>query len=300
MEIKEILTVFGISKSKNIEQIHANAWNIDDKYILKKSFNQDELKKSARLGDLLHSENIAVPEYLKADDGKTCVQMDDSYYVLMKKINGQHFDAFVGDAFKNGVLLGGLVANLHMALKNIEEKVECCDADYMADFYNYIMKNLNAKSIVVESEIVDYCYNFDLLYKTLPRQLIHRDLHCANMLFEDECFAAFLDFDMSQKNIRLHDICYLGATLLVDNYRDEARVHIWCDIFLGILKGYNKKISLTENEICAIPYTFVFIEMIFAAFFAEIGEIETSKSCIEMVRWLFDNKKFIAELIAKG
>jgi Ser/Thr protein kinase RdoA (MazF antagonist) len=43
---------------------------------------------------------------------------------------------------------------------------------------------------------------------------------------------------------------------------------LWSEIFGGILDGYSKTIELTKGELKAIPYMFVFIELIFTAYYA--------------------------------
>lgn len=47
-------------------------------------------------------------------------------------------------------------------------------------------------------------------YKTLPRQLIHRDMHTSNLLYRNGMFS-YIDFDMSQRNVRIFDIVYLAG-----------------------------------------------------------------------------------------
>lgn len=51
-------------------------------------------------------------------------------------------------------------------------------------------------------------------YDRLPRQLIHRDVHFGNFLFDHGEFSGYIDFDLSQKNIRIFDICYFLTGLL--------------------------------------------------------------------------------------
>ena len=81
-------------------------------------------------------------------------------------------------------------------------------------------------------------FAFESVYKTLPRQIIHRDMHPGKLLFDKGVFTGYLDFDLSQSNARIFDIVYLGCGLLVDNYKDETRLGQWCDIFAGIIQGY--------------------------------------------------------------
>jgi len=49
----------------------------------------------------------------------------------------------------------------------------------------------------------DYIENFGALYGKLPKQLIHRDPNPSNILFEGDEVSGFIDFDLSEINIRL-------------------------------------------------------------------------------------------------
>ncbi|MCL2409452.1 MAG: phosphotransferase [Oscillospiraceae bacterium] len=286
-ETKEILAMFGIYAPERVEQIYKSAWSIDDKYILKTNSDKAQLDKSILLSDLLIKEKTPVPEFLTAPDGKRYVQIDDVYYTLMEKIDGHYLDPYADVPYENGIMLGELVADLHLALGKIGDEFECYDADYMNELDDWILKRIKENNVQISQEIIDYCYSFGPLYRTLPRQLIHRDVHMWNLLFNGRDFCGYLDFDNSQKNVRLHDLCYLGANLLVDNYQDQSRVTIWRDIFRGVLEGYSSVFELTENEIKAIPYMFVFIELTFAAAYAPQGQHELS---VDMTKWFYRNR----------
>lgn len=92
----------------------------------------------------------------------------------------------------------------------------------------------------------------------------------------------------------MFDIVYLGCSQLVENYKDEARLKQWCEIFKGILQGYNGLLPLSKDKINAIPPLFVFDEILLTAFYLKNGEPHIAKSREEMTNWLHDN---IAALI---
>jgi len=294
--MKHILSQFGVNNAQCIEQIYKSAWNIDDCYILKSNSDRTRLEKSLLLSDLLLQQNIPVPEYLRTPDGQAYVHANGVFFVLMKKINGHHLKPYEGCPAENGRLLGTLLAELHTALQKISDHVDCHDADYNKELDDYILKHITANAIEVPGTIIDFCRGFAPLYHTLPRQLIHRDVHTGNMLFSGKELSGYLDFDLSQKNARLHDLCYLGATMLVGNYQDETRFATWCDIFRGVLAGYNQVCELTQHERQALPYMFVFIELTFTAFFAQIAQPDISASCLDMTKWLFEHCEKIARL----
>ena len=297
MELKDILSVFGICSVETIEQVHEGVWSINDKYILKKNTDFNHLSKSILLNNLLLKNGVSVPKYLKASEKRAYVQIDDTYYCLMKKLSGNHFDPYIDNSYENGVVLGKAVADLHRALREIDRDFDCDDADCMQEFESWILDEIREKDIQIQQNLIDYCYEFASLYNDLPRQLIHRDIHLGNLLFMDNEFSGYLDFDISQKNIRLFDICYLGVSMLVENYQDKNRFDMWRQIFRGIINGYEKLFKLTRNEIEAIPYMFVLIEVLFVSFFSKIEQTEISANCVDMAEWLYTNKDVLINLI---
>jgi len=263
-----------------IKQIHKSAWHVGDQYILKRGGGLAVLEKSTRLSGLLAAKGVPVPEYI----GRP-VQSDGTWHVLMKKITGGHIDPYQGDPYENGVMLGKLVAELHAALREIPGDFDCPDADYMLQLEAYIVPEVH-----VPKHVLAYARAFGPLYEKLPRQLIHRDAHTGNMLFQDGAFMGWLDFDNAERNARMHDLCYLGATMLVGNYRKRRRLKLWKDIFRGVLRGYDEISPLMQQEREAVPYMFVHIEILFAAFFSKNGQGKISKKCLHMARWLYRHR----------
>jgi len=293
--LENILSRYGISASAHITQIYRSAWDVDGAFILKSNGSREELEKSVRLNRLLLSEGVPVVEYIGAADGSPHVFAEDTYWCLMKKIRGAEFDPYIGDPKQNGILLGGAVAVLHRALKNIEDQIEAPDADFLNEFTTWIFPELQKSDLLLTDGLTDSLSRFlERDYPALPRQPIHRDLHLSNLLFENGALTGYLDFDMCQRNARVFDFVYLGCSQLVENYKDEARLQAWRVIFGGIMQGYSASLPLLENEIKAIPALFVFDEALFTAFYVKIGQPDTAKKCADAANWLYAH---IAELI---
>ena len=210
-ELRKALAEFDLNYSQNIdiEQIHKNAWKINDAYILKKSGSVAELTKGMTLSRLLREHHVPVTQFYSTKKGESYFKADNAYYCLMKKIPGKHLDPYTGDRFKNGIMIGAIIARLHIALQKIQDQVDCYDSDYKHEFYHYVLDEFKHKHIKIRKEIIESSQSFLPLYSTLPRQLIHRDLHLGNLLFEEGTFAGFIDFDISQTNVRLFDVCYM-------------------------------------------------------------------------------------------
>lgn len=289
-ELSEILTSFNIQKANYIEQIHRNIWSIDNTYILKRGTNHVQFGKNVTLSNMLAEKGIPVARYYKTIDGKSYYVGGNECYCLMGKISGQHMDPYLGNSKENGRILGNTVATLHIALKEIEGQIECCEANSIKELNDWIVEKIKIEKIDLRTDIIDDFFAFEPLYSTLPRQLIHRDMHLGNLMFDNWNFVGYLDFDISQKNVRIFDICYLGAGMLMGNYQREDRFKLWREIFDGVVQGYEEICPLLENERMAIPMMFIIIELTFTAFFSRIGRVEVLQSCIDMVNWLYDNK----------
>ena len=149
---------------------------------------------------------------------------------------------------------------------------------------------LEKNNIAFTDGVIERLQHFFLQdYESLPRQLIHRDLHTSNFLFENGILSGYLDFDLSQRNVRIWDIVYLGCSLLVDNHKDKKRLKEWRDIFFGIVHGYSELLPLSDDEICAMPALFVFDDVLFTAFYSKIGQPEIARNCMELAYWLHEN-----------
>lgn len=85
---------------------------------------------------------------------------------------------------------------LHKALKSIENKVDAYDADFLNELSAWIAPELENHNVSFNDGLVDDIAVFlSRDYKTLPRQLIHRDVHTSNLIFVNGMFH-YVDFDM--------------------------------------------------------------------------------------------------------
>ena len=287
--LEDVLHLYGVEKAVDIRQANTRSWVIDDAFVLKSNEKQAEFNKSILLNRLLLSEGVPVIEYLTTRSNEHYAFHDNKYWCLMKKIKGAHLDPFEGNAKGNGILLGRAVAKIHKALKSIEGKIEVWDNDFFTELSSWIVPELEKSGTSFDSALMERIYAFEPVYRTLPRQIIHRDMHPGNLLFESGVFTGYLDFDLSQRNVRIFDIVYLGCGLLVDNYKDETRLRQWRDIFAGIIQGYAELSPLSADELDSIPVLFLFDEVLFTAFFFSIDQPVVAKSCIEMTKWLYEN-----------
>ena len=110
------------------------------------------------------------------------------------------------------------------------------------------------------------------LYEKLPVQLIHRDVHFGNFLFANGEFSGYIDFDLSQRNIRIFDPCYFLLSLLSEREKNGITEAQWFEFLENVFAGYEEKLELSEAEKQAVPYVMECIELLFAAYFEGIGD----------------------------
>ena len=110
------------------------------------------------------------------------------------------------------------------------------------------------------------------MYDCLPKQLIHRDVHWGNFLFFEGNLSGYIDFDLSQRNIRIFDICYFLAGLLAEETDDAFTKEDWLEWVKSLIDGYESVISLSPEEKSAIPCVMECIEILCTAYFISIKD----------------------------
>lgn len=91
----------------------------------------------------------------------------------------------------------------------------------------------------------------------------------------------YIDFDLSQRNIRIFDLCYFMAGRLSEEEKLNMTEEQWFSMLDDVFRGYQERIVLTEEEKQAVPYVMQAIELLFAAWF--IGE-QDSKGAEDAIR----------------
>ena len=68
----------------------------------------------------------------------------------------------------------------------------------------------------------NYSDNMDKLYPLLPKQLIHRDPNPSNIIVDHGEITGFLDFELTERNVRIFDPCYAATAILSETYEDTS------------------------------------------------------------------------------
>ena len=146
-----------------------------------------------------------------------------------------------------------------------------------------------------EEFFTDYIDTFGKLFDRLPKQLIHHDPNPSNILFDNGEVSGFIDFDLSEVNVRLWDACYCATGILSES-SDEAYAK-WPDVLGGILNGYDNESKLTKEEKQAIFHVICSIQMICVAYFESHEEFkQLAKTNRNMLMYIVNSKAQIQQI----
>lgn len=286
----EILRRFGFAptvKTEPLRTLNNSTWTVDGDFILKQNSDKSQAEKAFALNKFLRGEGIPVAEYLTADNNEGVVAFEDNFYTVMRKMRGEHVEAFAGDFTSRAFHTGVEIARLHKALKKFSG-ADVYDADMINEGKGWVSEAVESKNIPVPREIIDTCLDFAEEYRALPRQLIHRDIQYGNILFENNMLSGFLDFDLSKKEVRVFDVVYFMTAVLADNYGDSIKK--WRRFAEAFLRGYHSENKLYAAEIRAFHKMALSIQFIFIAWFAS-KQPELLAGSIKMAEWIFSNKE---------
>jgi Ser/Thr protein kinase RdoA (MazF antagonist) len=265
-----------------IDSPSQTAWDIDGRYVLKRYRNSDEAQRGIQLAELLHAEGIPVIRYIADKNGQ--LFSPDELCCLMMKLPGRHVDFF--EEPQTASAMGAELAKLHIALARIEQGVSCYDVDLFTEWRELFIPSV--RGLLADSIIDKVDSRFQAVYPSLPRQLIHRDVHPQNVLFDGGKITGWLDFDIGQKNVRLFDLAYFLSGLLIGNTNDPDKIKVWHTIYRNLVAGYDEVNILSREERDALPILMIVIECLFCWWNKQNGDTEQLEVSIGLSKWLIN------------
>ena len=281
----------------------SNVWIVGEDYILKTE-GKSRLLTNLKIVKALSADgaNVGVPIPTKRGED----YLDgDHIFTLTLGIKGKPLssDEYFGeDREQFGILYGESIANLHQNLKSVESELKVYQKDLLKEVTEWALPLVKKISLqwsmgIPESFFENYIDAFTKLYPKLPEQLVHRDPNPGNIIFENGKVSGFVDFDISERNVRLWDPCYL-ATGILCSWNDIPDIKtLWPEILSGVLNGYDRINPLTSEEKAAIYYIICAIQMIFVAYCDDIPELqELAKTNREMLMYIIENEAVIKRI----
>jgi Ser/Thr protein kinase RdoA (MazF antagonist) len=293
IELNKALQHWNIS-SENIKQIYSSAWQIGDKYILKTGNNIDNLINNLTIIKALSEQKIPVAEIIQTAKGEDYILDGNTYFFLSKRIAGEHIaDIYADDYQEMAYIIGRILGKLHLSFRVCQDKISFYDNNFYEEINGWVLQTLQHKNIsyVPEALLKECVSKLENLYPKLPRQLIHRDIHLGNMLFKDNTLTGYIDFDLSQINARIFDLCYMLLGFLIDNTENEDKTTKWFEILHRLVSGYSSILQLTVEEKAAVPIIMLSIELLFVAYFESMDDSTRAAGSAKILIWLWKNQE---------
>lgn len=269
------------------------AFYVGKNFVLKFSKNYDEVKNAIALCDAIKGAGLCISSPIETTDGQVCVQDSELFFYVTRRIFGTQMIAhnfYEGDSATKARFVGEIIGQLHLIL---------CQAKTSVDdesVKNWALPKLKDILSLSESFCQGYLNEFEKLYDKLPKQIIHRDPNPSNIIVSQDEWG-FIDFELSEKNLRIYDPCYAAVAILSESFdeKDQAKLSKWLEIYRNILWGYDSVVKLTNEECVALPYVVVADQLVSTAWFSEQDKytelFETNKRMTQWLITIFDELK---------
>ncbi len=296
-KIQQIINEWDIEK-KDIKQIYDSAWHIGEDFVLKTYEDVNMLQRNIKILTILEDMGIPVGGIILTKDRKTYAKDNEYYYILTNKLSGSNLT----DIHKNTTIaseMGRVLARLHNALKECETQDEFWDNSLLKEMNGWI-KEAFVKSnwkYIGESAFCNLVDRLEKVYDRLPVQLIHRDVHPGNFLFDNGTFSGYIDFDLSQRNIRIFDLCYFMLGLLSEEEVLDISEEQWFDTLKYFFAGYEQEHKLLPEEKQAVTYVMEAIELLFIAWFMEQNDIKCAEDAMKIYQFVEKNEEMVLKII---
>lgn len=290
--MKDLLRNWDIAYSE-ITEIQEDVWKIDDIYFLKAATNED-WTRNFMLSMELRKAGIPAPEVVATRNGDTYLMQENKYYYLTRTLKGRHYSR--EEIIENpelAHLVGQVIAKLHWAFTEIPDEHRFEDADFVKELNGWIKSNLveHASNSYTYSIFQDCVSKLESVYNNLKRHLIHRDMHLGNILFVGHEITGYIDFDITQINVRIFDIAYLLAGWIVNKVDDDAYMSKWRQTVKHVIEGYQEVQQLYEIELSSIVIMMCCIEILFVAYYSGMKDTENASLAEECLKWLWSNQE---------
>ncbi len=294
--VEGLLHLWGLEQEKvtdiYYEQTgHRNesAFYIGEEYVLKFTANLAKLKNHISISKALEKVGVSAAVPVNTLDGREYVENGDLYYCLTKRLEGKQLDAgnmYEGDFTTKARFVGEILGQLSLVLANVEAMVN--EPNLYESVVGYAIPRLKGRLAAPNNIFESYEKEFRDLYSKLPKQVIHRDPNPGNIILAGEKWG-FIDFELSEKNLRIFDPCYAATAILSESLEAEnaEKLQKWIQIYKSIVYGYDDVVKLTKEEKKAIPYVVLSNQLLALAWFAEQEKYkdlyETNK---KMTEWM--------------
>lgn len=155
-------------------------------------------------------------------------------------------------------------------MTNVADRNALISKTYDLDHDKCVIAGLlhDISAIIKPEDMLKYAYENCLDVCEAERN--HRDPNPSNIIVSQDEWG-FIDFELSEKNLRIYDPCYAAVAILSESFdeKDQAKLSKWLEIYRNILWGYDSVVKLTNEECAALPYVVMADQLVSTACFSE-------------------------------
>lgn len=302
--IKEVLKYWELENEKLTDIVYAetghvseNACYVGEEYVIKFSPILGKIEKHISLSQAMESVGLSTGTPVKTKEGEYIVANEDLYFFVTKRVEGQQLKAstmYLDDYMAKARFIGEIVGLLSVALAKVD--VITNQANIYKTAMDWAIPTLIGEMDWLESFVEKYEKEFGAIYESLPQQIIHRDPNPGNIILCGDKWGV-LDFDLSERNVRIFDPCYAATAILSESFEagNEEKMNKWIGVYKNILYGYDEVVKLSPEEWKAIPYVVMTNQLIATAWFMGQekfrGLFEINKKMTEWMIFNFERLK---------
>ncbi len=291
-----------------LESLGDGVWRFEldnTTYVLKRRTNRTRVAEEYDLLKWLNESAQPVSLLLRTKEGVPWAEYQGLFYVLYPYVEGVPGDELNFFEVPYARVVGSTLASLHQALASYETSELFPGFDLFHEVSSYAwpsVQGYSAEKFQHRLHDLGHAIGEQLVnpYQTLPRQLIHRDFHPANLVFREEQLVGILDFDRVRIGIRLFDLCYLSTAVLSSNFADPKKRQSWGGFVQNLLAGYGSVQPLEKTEGHVFLYVVYLIQFLFAAHHLDAGNKDLADLNIAMLLWINDQHDYLESLIDKA
>lgn len=296
--IRKILSRWELQDSE-VRQIYDTAWQAGDSFVLKRYQDREMLERNIKILKMLDERGIPVGQVIPAKDQAPYVYDEGSCYFLSRKLEGSNLIQ-IDNIRETAGIMGEVMAELHLAFQSCETVGGFWDNSLLDEMNGWVREAFEKTgwNYIGRKDYEKIVSHLAESYDQLPVQLIHRDVHFGNFIFLGGRFSGYIDFDLSQRNIRIFDLCYFLLSLLSEEEKLVLSEEQWFEFLKHTFSGYEKISPLSEREKQAAPCVMECIELLFAAWFDQAEDFQCARDAHRIFNFVKGREERICRVIA--
>mgnify|MGYP000955708840 CR=1 FL=1 len=286
-----------------LQQLTAKVWRVEygsEAYTLKRRADHATVWEEYNLLTWLKERGLPVLPPILSQDNVPWAHYGGEVYVLYPYVEGSPGNEVAPTDLEKAKALGAFLARLHAAMADYPRADEFPSQNLYTEVISWAWPTVRRgisgdlrNRLEDIGESISECAN---LYDGLPRQLIHRDAHPGNVIFVGDEVVGMLDFTMARTEARIFDLCYCATAVLSSCFEEPVR-ECW-DLFVQeLIRSYTAAYPLTRWEGYAFVYVAYMIQVLFAAYFFDLGLDNRAAENMAVLAWLHDRQSILEPLI---